>query len=54
MFQFLKKLKLYLQLDPEKVHMYSHQNVFVTTYTLPASKKVFLQLEHHIKLLIHL
>ena len=33
---------------------YSHQNLFVIICRLPASKKVFLQLEHHIELMLHL
>ena len=54
MLQLLKKLKLYANWDPETVHKYSHQNLFVIICRLPAPAKVFLHLEHHIELLFHL
>ena len=54
MLQLLKKLKLYTKLGLETVHKYSHQNLFVIIYRLPTPAKVFLQLEYHIELLLHL
>ena len=54
MLQILQKLKLSIKLGPKKVHEYSHQNLFVTIYKLQAPTKVFLQLEHHIELLLYL
>ena len=49
-----KKPKLYTKLGSEAVHKYSHQNLFVITCRLPASIKIFLQLEYHTELLFHL
>ena len=54
MFQLLMKLKQYTKLGPETVHKYPHQNLFEIICRLPAPTKVFLQLEHHIELLLHL
>ena len=57
MLQLLKKLKLYIKLGPETVinpHKYSQQNVYVIICRLSAPTKVFLELEHHIELLLHL
>ena len=57
MFQFLKKLKLYTKLGPETVHkppISIHQNLFVIICGLPVPKKVFLHLEYHTELLLHL
>ena len=39
---------------PDTVHKAPHQNLFVVTCKLPASTKVFLQLEHNTELLLHL
>ena len=54
MLQLLKKLKLYTKLGPETIHKYSHQNLFVIIYRLPAPKKELLRLEHHIEQLLEL
>ena len=54
MLQLLKKLKLYTKLGPETVHKCSHQNLFVIICRLPAPTKIFLQLEYHIELLLHM
>ena len=51
MLQLLKKLKLYTKLGPDIYsiyiwpHKFPHQNLFAITCTLPAPRKVFLQLE---------
>ena len=54
MLKLLKKLKLYLKRGPEILHKYSHQNLFVIICRLPAPTKVFLQVEDHVELLLHL
>ena len=54
MFQLLKKLKLYIKLGPETVCNYLHQNLSVIISRLPAPTTVFLQLDLHTELLLHL
>ena len=51
--QFLKELKLYTKLFPEKVQYLKclYQSLFEILCISPSSKKVVLQLEHHIELL---
>ena len=54
MLKLLKKLEGYTKLGLKTVHKYSDQNLFVIICRLQAPTKVFLQLEHHIELLLHL
>ena len=54
MLEILKKLKPYTKLGPETVHKYAHQNLYVIISRLLAPTKAFLQMEHHIELLLHL
>ena len=55
MLQILKKLKLYTKLCRETVYKYVFlSKLFVIICRLLAPTKVFLQLEYHIELLLHL
>ena len=62
MLQLLKKLKLYTELGQETVHKapigshikYIYIYIFAIICRLQSPTKVFLQLEHNTKLLLHL
>ena len=64
MLQLLKKLKLYTELGQETVHkapigshikyIYIYIYIFAIICRLQSPTKVFLQLEHNTKLLLHL
>ena len=54
MLQLLKKLKLYTKLVQNQYISIQIKIFFVIVYRLLVPTEVFLQVEHHIELLLHL